>query len=85
MSNRPKERVETKTKVATSYFSLLDKGLVSPANLINSLHIHTKSQPNQSHPPYRMGISITLESRCESYRISPETKAQLKLLRQSKG
>ena len=32
-----------------------------------------------------MGTSITLESHCESYRISPETKAQLKLLRQPKG
>ena len=32
-----------------------------------------------------MGTSITLESHYESYRISPETKAQLKLLRQPKG
>ena len=32
-----------------------------------------------------MGTSITLESHCESYRISPKTKAQLKLLRQPKG
>ena len=42
------------------------------------------SQLNQSHPPCPKRISITLESRCESYRISPETKAQLKLLRQPK-
>ena len=32
-----------------------------------------------------MGTSITLESLCKSYRISPETKVQLKLLRQPKG
>ena len=43
------------------------------------------SQLNQSHPPYHMGTSITLESHYESYRISPETKAQLKLLCLPKG